>query len=583
VNTLEVSVSNTPGVYDPTNPAGGTYFRGIAQIGANGAIQVTPIRAYSGNSARAAILRNGVYYVVGNSNNGTGTPDNIVASTGVQGVTPGQSAAAPLVQVGNFSIEQVINPTTGKPYPPDKLGKDNNFRGLTIFNNTLYVTKGSGSNGINTVYQVGDTGSLPTLANAANTRISILPGFPVTLARNAGASNPFGIWFANATTLYVADEGDGTIANAAASTFAGLQKWSLLNGIWQFDYVLQNGLGLGQPYSVAAKYPASLNPATDGLRNITGRVNGDGTATIWAITSTISASGDSGADPNRLVMITDVLANTSVSGASREQFVTLRTANAGEVFRGVAFAPSAPATPLQSVPVILSAANPGATAIAPGSLAFAFGQSLATGTPGEILGILPIKFAGTSVTVIDSAGRSSAAPLLFVSAEQVTFLVPAGVAPGTAKVVVASPAGSQTASNVQIAPVAPGLFTINNAGLPAGYVIRVSADGTQTAQAIYAFDSNGAVVANPISMGSSSDRSYLILFGTGLQAATVGNSQVSVGGSTVTALYVGTQGVYPGLDQVDLPLPATLAGKGSVNVQFTAAGVASNSVQIVVQ
>ena len=37
----------------------------------------------------------------------------------------------------------------------DKPGKDTNFRGLTIFNNTLYVSKGSGGNGINTVYQAG--------------------------------------------------------------------------------------------------------------------------------------------------------------------------------------------------------------------------------------------------------------------------------------------------------------------------------------------------------------------------------------------------------------------------------------------
>jgi hypothetical protein len=70
------------------------------------------------------------------------------------------------VDVGTFSITQVNDPSTGMPYASDKLGKDNNFRGLTLFNNTLYTTKGSGSNGVNTVYQVGATGSLPTLANA---------------------------------------------------------------------------------------------------------------------------------------------------------------------------------------------------------------------------------------------------------------------------------------------------------------------------------------------------------------------------------------------------------------------------------
>jgi hypothetical protein len=73
------------------------------------------------------------------------------------------------------------------------------------------------------------------------------------------------------------------------------------------------------------------------LRNITGVVSADGkTATIYAITSTISGSGDQGADPNKLVAITDTLSATSSAG---ESFVTVKTAGAGEVLRGVSFAP----------------------------------------------------------------------------------------------------------------------------------------------------------------------------------------------------------------------------------------------------
>src|SRR5258707_12839546 len=66
----------------------------------------------------------------------------------------------------------------------DKPGKDNNFRGLTICNYTMYVTKGSGGNGINTVYQVGNAGVLPSgdTTTLAALPITILPGFPTTLA-----------------------------------------------------------------------------------------------------------------------------------------------------------------------------------------------------------------------------------------------------------------------------------------------------------------------------------------------------------------------------------------------------------------
>lgn len=584
VNALDVSDSNSPGAYDPTNPSGASYFRAVAQIGANGAIQVTPLNAYSGNTGRAAIFANGLYYIVGNSNNGTGTPTNIVASTGVQAALPGQTAGTPPIQIGYFAIEQVNDPSKSKPYAPDKFGKDDNFRGLTIFNNTLYVSKGSGGNGINTVYQVGQAGSLPALTTAASTSITILPGFPTVLAKAAGAAAYFGIWFANATTLYVADEGDGATANAATSKVAGLQKWRLVNGAWQLDYVLQNGLNLGQPYSIP-NYPTSLNPSTDGLRNITGRVNSDGTVTVWAITSTISANGDTGADPNKLVMITDVLANSSATAAVNERFITVRSANAGEVLRGVSFAPSTGAEPMVNTPLILSAANPGAAAIAPGSLVFAFGQGLATstGTPGQFQGVFPTAFAGTSVTIVDSAGRTLEAPLLFVSPTKVTFLLPSGVASGLAKVRVTSTAGTQTAPNIQIATVAPGLFTLNNASLAAADAIRVSTDGMLTPQQIYLVDDAGTVIANPIDMGGPTDQVYLEMFGTDLQAAEASNMQVSVDGIAVPVLYVGPQGSYTGLDQVNIQIPASLAGKGNVNIQLSAEGIASNPVQITVR
>ena len=232
----------------------------------------------------------------------------------------------------------------------DKPGKDTNFRGLTIFNNTLYVSKGSGSNGINTVYQVGTAGTLPagSAADLAMVPISILPGFPSTAASTTTAF-PFGIWFADLNTLYVCDEGDGTlvtpavngnVADAQTLASAGLQKWRLTNGTWVRQYVLQDGLKIGVPYSID-DYPTSLNPATDGCRNIAGEHNWDGTVTIFAITSTVSANGDTGADPNKLVKVTDRLSDTTLpTGEDRlGHFETIRRAKAGEVFRGVALAP----------------------------------------------------------------------------------------------------------------------------------------------------------------------------------------------------------------------------------------------------
>ena len=132
----------------------------------------------------------------------------------------------------------------------------------------------------------------------------------------------------------------GNVADAQSQATAGLQKYKLINGTWVLQYILQDGLNIGVPYHVD-NYPASLNPATGGCRNIAGQQNFDGTVTIYAITSTISTNGDTGADPNKLVKVIDRVSDTKLP--SHEgilgQFFTVRAANAGEVLRGVALAP----------------------------------------------------------------------------------------------------------------------------------------------------------------------------------------------------------------------------------------------------
>jgi uncharacterized protein (TIGR03437 family) len=48
-------------------------------------------------------------------------------------------------------------------------------------------------------------------------------------------------------------------------------------------------------------------------------------------------------------------------------------------------------------------------------------------------------------------------------------------------------------------------------------------------------------------------------------------------------LYAGPQGGSPGLDQVNILVPAALGGKGNVNLQLTANGIPANAVQITIQ
>jgi hypothetical protein len=388
VDAIDVSNSNTPFVVDPTNPVTGKYYRVVAKVDQRGRFTFTKTNAYSGNNGRAAILNSAgnVVYTSGNAGNGGNPqPAGVIVGAGTQILTPSSGPLSTQIDpgaptpVGSFSIAEL-------GVKADKVGKDTNFRGLTIFNNVVYLTKGSGGNGVNTVYFIDTSGpadangnpaacptgtglpaagaALPTspiMYSASNLatkgvfpyNMCVLKGFNTTLAKTTTNVFPFGVWFANATTLYVADEGDGTnkfsngtYTDAAAQTTAGLQKWVFDStaGQWKLAYVLNAGLDLGVPYTVEG-YPIGANtatnlpwsPATDGLRNLTGRVNRNGTVTVYAITSAVSGSGDQGADPNKLVAITDELAATTLPAG--ESFKTLRTARFAEVLRGVSFTP----------------------------------------------------------------------------------------------------------------------------------------------------------------------------------------------------------------------------------------------------
>ncbi|WP_445144093.1 hypothetical protein [Dyella sp. Tek66A03] len=382
VNAIDVSNSNTPGAVDPTNPDGQSVYRAVATVDRDGHFNFTETNAYSGNNGRAAILLNSggsdYFFTAGNAGNGSNPqPAGIVLGAGAQFITPvhlPEIAQQPGTNtpLASFSI-------TALGLKADKIGKDDNFRGMTVHDNVVYFSKGSGSNGVNTVYFVDTTGTacpngvgvpvagaaLPSaplaydastlLSNGLPTNMCILAGFPSTPAKTAKTlAYPFALWFADANTLYVADEGDGytggadLYTHATAQTTAGLQKWvyDSSSKTWSLAYTLQTGLNLGQAYTLTG-YPTGTNiatdlpwsPATDGLRNIAGRVDHDGKVTIWATTSTISGNGDTGADPNRLVAIRDALKNSDATVAAQEKFVTLRTANFAEVFRGISFAP----------------------------------------------------------------------------------------------------------------------------------------------------------------------------------------------------------------------------------------------------
>ena len=192
----------------------------------------------------------------------------------------------------------------------------------------------------------------------------------------------------------------------------------------------------------------------------------------------------------------------------------------------------------QNTLAVVSAASYNGATLAAEEIAAAFGSNLATATLSATTVPLPTTLAGTSVKVRDSFGSERLAPLFFVSPTQINYQLPAGTANGTASIVIASSNGQASQTNVQIASVAPGLFTADSSGqgLAAAYVLRIKANGSQLSEPIAQFDSAlGRFIAKPIDLSVATDQVFLVLFGNGLRyRSSLAAVIAQVGGTAVT-------------------------------------------------
>lgn len=227
------------------------------------------------------------------------------------------------------------------------------------------------------------------------------------------------------------------------------------------------------------------------------------------------------------------------------------------------------ARPLAAV----NAADFRAGGLAPDSLASLFGTELAQRS--ELASELPwpLELGGTTVTI-----NGVRAPLVFVSPGQINFVVPANVTPGSATIVVSTATGVYSAATVPIIPTAPALFTKDFSGKGEANAVA-TADGIRFQTAPFDVLINGRP-------------NILVLFGTGLRRAAGANPNdengvaeavtATIGGQPARVLFAGPQGSFSGLDQINVELPAALAGGGrrSVEIVLSVNGENANRVTI---
>lgn len=211
-----------------------------------------------------------------------------------------------------------------------------------------------------------------------------------------------------------------------------------------------------------------------------------------------------------------------------------------------------------------------------GSWATAFGTftDVTTATATEYP--LPKSLGGVSVTV-----GGLEAPVYYVSATQINFLVPYQTAPGQQEIQVRTTTGPVT-GNFRVISAAPGIFVkdVSGAQPPKGAILNqdgtenTQASPVQRGQAISIYATGPGVLRTSVGDGTKAPSDPLVW--------TVSTPDVYIGGIPATVQYSGLAPDFAGLWQINAIVPSESFVTGKVPVQLFMDGVDSNEVTIFV-
>jgi len=214
---------------------------------------------------------------------------------------------------------------------------------------------------------------------------------------------------------------------------------------------------------------------------------------------------------------------------------------------------------------LVNGASFDATQIARGSIAAAFGTMLANTTTQPVSATPVYQLQGVSATIAGIAAR-----LLFISPGQVNLVVPNIIAVGDMVDIKIFNNGVVSSGKVKIVDQSPGIVAVSfNAP-------------TAAAQCGEVLDGAFVVTEQPCAASTDTQVRFLILYGTGWRNAAA-STTVTLGEDVLTPIFVGAQGFFPGLDQINVAIPISATGKGDVAIKVTSAAIVSNTLVVKIQ
>jgi uncharacterized protein (TIGR03437 family) len=217
-------------------------------------------------------------------------------------------------------------------------------------------------------------------------------------------------------------------------------------------------------------------------------------------------------------------------------------------------------------PRIANAGVVNAASFRPGALA-----------PDSLATILGVDLGGRSADAAVSLRDGRPVQILYSGPCQINIVVPGDIGLDDTTLIVRRAGWPDAVAALPLAAVSPGVFTLNESGLAAASLVRGRSGESASWEPVFQIDADGKVVAKPIVFAPEMEELSLVLYCTGIRG------RKSLEGVTVSlgaASYAGSQVQYPGLDQINISLPRTLAGAGVVAVTVQVDGVASNTVSL---
>jgi uncharacterized protein (TIGR03437 family) len=295
-----------------------------------------------------------------------------------------------------------------------------------------------------------------------------------------------------------------------------------------------------------------------------------GTVSLGTLTATIPPAASNGQSYS--VQITKLEGDrTSASGPMSPVPLTGVSSAIGPVSTALPLPPV-----IQPLGILNAASLVVNTPLSPGSISSLFGLNLAA-TAQRGTAIPPATLlAGTQLLF-----NGIPAPLFYVSPDQVNFQMPAEISGPTAQVTAVVNGTTSLAASLPVAPVSPGIFTLDNTGSGQGavlnqdYSINSAQNPAPAGSAIMIYATGLGQTNPPFTTGQPG--------GTEPPNVTVNTPAVLINGSPAQLLFSGLAPGFPGEYQVNAVIPPGTPSGAAISLQIRIAGQNSNTATIAVR